>query len=66
MQPRSVYTSIQNGMKCGIGKCGRYNVGAIYKNCEFAELVAVPVSQIACFQLIENGHRHALSNHSEG
>jgi sulfhydrogenase subunit gamma (sulfur reductase) len=26
----SVYTSIENRMKCGIGKCGRCNVGPIY------------------------------------
>jgi NAD(P)H-flavin reductase len=28
--PASVYTSIENRMKCGIGKCGRCNVGPIY------------------------------------
>jgi len=28
--PASVYTSIENRMKCGIGKCGRCNVGPFY------------------------------------
>ncbi len=28
--PASVYTSIENRMKCGVGKCGRCNVGHIY------------------------------------
>ena len=28
--PASVYTSIENRMKCGVGKCGRCNVGPIY------------------------------------
>jgi NAD(P)H-flavin reductase len=26
----SVYTSIENRMKCGVGKCGRCNVGPLY------------------------------------
>jgi NAD(P)H-flavin reductase len=30
VSPDSVYTSIENRMKCGIGKCGRCNVGPIY------------------------------------
>ncbi len=30
VKPASVYTSIENRMKCGIGKCGRCNVGPIY------------------------------------
>jgi len=30
VSPASVYTSIENRMKCGIGKCGRCNVGPIY------------------------------------
>jgi len=25
-----VYTTMENRMKCGLGKCGRCNVGAIY------------------------------------
>jgi sulfhydrogenase subunit gamma (sulfur reductase) len=28
--PQSVYTSLENRMKCGLGKCGRCNVGAFY------------------------------------
>jgi len=30
VKPASVYTSIENRMKCGIGKCGRCNVGPLY------------------------------------
>lgn len=30
VKPSSVYTSIENRMKCGIGKCGRCNVGSLY------------------------------------
>jgi sulfhydrogenase subunit gamma (sulfur reductase) len=30
VMPDSVYTSIENRMKCGIGKCGRCNVGPLY------------------------------------
>jgi NAD(P)H-flavin reductase len=30
VKPESVYTSIENRMKCGIGKCGRCNVGPLY------------------------------------
>jgi len=30
VKPASVYTSIENRMKCGIGKCGRCNVGSLY------------------------------------
>jgi len=26
----SVYTSLENRMKCGVGKCGRCNVGSVY------------------------------------
>jgi len=26
----AVYTTLENRMKCGIGKCGRCNVGPIY------------------------------------
>jgi NAD(P)H-flavin reductase len=25
-----IYTSLENRMKCGLGKCGRCNVGPIY------------------------------------
>jgi NAD(P)H-flavin reductase len=30
VKPAAVYTSIENRMKCGIGKCGRCNVGPLY------------------------------------
>jgi NAD(P)H-flavin reductase len=30
VKPESVYTSLENRMKCGIGKCGRCNVGPLY------------------------------------
>ena len=29
-QKEQIYTSLENRMKCGIGKCGRCNVGAKY------------------------------------
>ena len=28
--PDQVYTTLENRMKCGIGKCGRCNVGHLY------------------------------------
>jgi NAD(P)H-flavin reductase len=30
VSPASVYTSLENRMKCGVGKCGRCNVGSHY------------------------------------
>jgi len=30
LAPRDVYTSLENRMKCGVGKCGRCNVGPVY------------------------------------
>lgn len=29
-QPDAVYTTLENRMKCGLGKCGRCNVGPVY------------------------------------
>ena len=28
--PEAVFTTLENRMKCGIGKCGRCNVGPVY------------------------------------
>lgn len=28
--PEAVYTTLENRMKCGVGKCGRCNAGAVY------------------------------------
>jgi NAD(P)H-flavin reductase len=28
--PESVYTTLENRMKCGVGKCGRCNIGSVY------------------------------------
>ncbi len=28
--PESAYTTLENRMKCGVGKCGRCNVGNLY------------------------------------
>ncbi len=28
--PENVYTTLENRMKCGVGKCGRCNVGSVY------------------------------------
>jgi NAD(P)H-flavin reductase len=30
MKPLDVYTSLENRMKCGVGKCGRCNAGPVY------------------------------------
>ena len=27
---KDVYTSLENRMKCGVGKCGRCNAGSVY------------------------------------
>jgi sulfhydrogenase subunit gamma (sulfur reductase) len=29
-KPEQVYTTLENRMKCGLGKCGRCNVGPYY------------------------------------
>jgi NAD(P)H-flavin reductase len=28
--PENVFTSLENRMKCGVGKCGRCNAGPVY------------------------------------
>ena len=28
--PERIYTTLENRMKCGIGKCGRCNIGPVY------------------------------------
>jgi NAD(P)H-flavin reductase len=28
--PENIYTTLENKMKCGLGKCGRCNVGNFY------------------------------------
>ena len=43
-----VYTSLENRMKCGVGKCGRCNAGSFYVCKEgpvftFQELRAMPM-----------------------
>jgi NAD(P)H-flavin reductase len=43
-----VYTSLENRMKCGVGKCGRCNAGPVYVCKEgpvftFQELQAMPM-----------------------
>jgi sulfhydrogenase subunit gamma (sulfur reductase) len=30
LAPKDIYTSLENRMKCGVGKCGRCNVGPVY------------------------------------
>lgn len=30
LAPRDIYTSLENRMKCGLGKCGRCNCGPVY------------------------------------
>jgi hypothetical protein len=30
MGPEDIYTSLENRMKCGVGKCGRCNAGPVY------------------------------------
>jgi len=29
-KPENIYTTLENRMKCGLGKCGRCNVGKVY------------------------------------
>jgi NAD(P)H-flavin reductase len=29
-KPKNIYTTLENRMKCGVGKCGRCNVGSVY------------------------------------
>lgn len=29
-KPENIYTTLENRMKCGVGKCGRCNVGSVY------------------------------------
>ncbi|MCK4615149.1 MAG: heterodisulfide reductase subunit F, partial [Thermoplasmata archaeon] len=29
-RPGQIYTTLENRMKCGIGKCGRCNIGDVY------------------------------------
>jgi sulfhydrogenase subunit gamma (sulfur reductase) len=43
-----VYTSLENRVKCGVGKCGRCNAGPVYVCKEgpvftFQELQAMPM-----------------------
>jgi sulfhydrogenase subunit gamma (sulfur reductase) len=28
--PERIYTTLENRMKCGVGKCGRCNIGDVY------------------------------------
>jgi NAD(P)H-flavin reductase len=28
--PDTIFTTLENRMKCGVGKCGRCNVGKVY------------------------------------
>ena len=28
--PEHIFTTLENRMKCGVGKCGRCNVGEVY------------------------------------
>ena len=30
LRPADIYTSLENRMKCGVGKCGRCNCGPVY------------------------------------
>lgn len=30
LSDRDIYTSLENRMKCGVGKCGRCNCGPVY------------------------------------
>ena len=30
LAPRDIYTSLENRMKCGIGKCSRCNCSSVY------------------------------------
>jgi sulfhydrogenase subunit gamma (sulfur reductase) len=46
--PKQVYTTLENRMKCGVGKCGRCNIGGTYVCKEgpvftYEEMMALPV-----------------------
>jgi NAD(P)H-flavin reductase len=49
--PGRIYTSLENKMKCGVGKCGRCNVGNVYV-CKdgpvftYSEILALPQEDI--------------------
>jgi NAD(P)H-flavin reductase len=47
----NVYTTLENRMKCGLGKCGRCNVGSIYVCKEGPVFTAKEVSQMPAADL---------------
>ena len=44
--PASVYTTLENRMKCGVGKCGRCNVGKVYACKDGPVFTAAELSQL--------------------
>ena len=47
ISPASVYTSLENRMKCGVGKCGRCNCGPLYVCKEGPVLTLEHLQQLA-------------------
>lgn len=45
-QEENVYTTLENRMKCGVGKCGRCNVGSVYICKEGPVFTAAEVSKM--------------------
>ena len=44
--PENVYTTLENRMKCGLGKCGRCNVGPVYVCKEGPVFTAAQIAQL--------------------
>ena len=47
----NVYTTLENRMKCGVGKCGRCNVGSVYVCKEGPVFTAAEVSSMPAADL---------------
>lgn len=50
-EERNVYTTLENRMKCGVGKCGRCNVGSVYVCKEGPVFTAEEVSRMPAADL---------------
>ena len=50
-ESKNVYTTLENRMKCGIGKCGRCNVGPVYVCKEGPVFTAEQIEQLPAAEL---------------
>ena len=48
---RDIYTSLENRMKCGVGKCGRCNCGPVYV-CKEGPVFTLEATQAAAERLL--------------